>query len=147
MAKSRMLRGFAIVSQANQIKQMRIPTFKVRSQSGNGQYVVTNGKGWDCTCPDHVYRGVECKHVFAVKFWLGLKEKIGKSDVFQLHREFVEPTNCRFCSSVEVIKWGYRKNKNLKVPRFKCKKCGLTFVVDEGFAKMRFDPKNHNPSS
>ena len=42
---------------------------------------------------------------------------------------------------MNIIKWGYRKNKGLKVPRFKCKGCGKTFVMDEGFAKMRFDPK------
>ena len=82
--KPRKQRGFAIVAQANQIKQLEIHTFKVRSQSGNGQYVVTNGKGWDCSCPDCIYREIECKHVFAVKFWLGLKEKIDKSDVFEL---------------------------------------------------------------
>ena len=27
------------------------------------------------------------------------------------------------------------------MPRFKCKDCGQTFVMDEGFAKMKFDPK------
>jgi len=75
-------------------------TFEVRSQSGNGRYVITNGKGWDCTCPDHVYRKVMCKHIFAVKFWLALKERIDKSDVFQLYREFVEPTVCRFCGFI-----------------------------------------------
>jgi transposase-like protein len=29
----------------------------------------------------------------------------------------------------------------VKTPRFKCKDCGQSFVVDEGFARMRFDPK------
>ena len=82
-----------------------------------------------------------CKHIFAIKFWLALKERIDKSDVFQLYREFVEPAICRFCGSTNIIKWGYRKNKNVKIPRFKCKNCGSTFVVSEGFAKMRFDPK------
>ena len=139
--KPRMMRGFAIVAQANQIKQAEVHTFKVRSQSGNGQYVVTNGFEWDCTCPDHVYREIVCKHIFAVKFWIALKEKIDSSDVFQLYQEFREASTCKFCDSVNIIKWGYRKNKTVKTPRFKCKDCGQSFVVDEGFAKMRFDPK------
>ena len=51
----RMVRGFAIVAQYGQIKQVEAHTFKVKSQSGNGQYVITSGKSWDCRCPDHTY--------------------------------------------------------------------------------------------
>jgi putative transposase len=137
----RMVRGFAIISQYGQIQQPEAHAFKVRSQSGNGQYVVTNGKEWDCTCPDHTYRKVVCKHIFAVRFWISLKEKIENADTFQLYREISEASTCRFCGSVNIIKWGYRKNHNIRTPRFKCNDCGQTFVVDEGFAKMRFDPK------
>ena len=36
---------------------------------------------------------------------------------------------------------GLSQEQELKMPRFKCKDCGQTFVVDEGFAKMRIDPK------
>ena len=136
-----MVRGFAIVAQNGQIKQIETHTFKVKSQNGNGQYVITNGKSWDCTCPDHTYRRVMCKHIFAVKFWISLKEKIDNNNIFQLYRELSEASICRLCGSVNIIKWGYRKNKNVKMPRFKCKDCGQTFVMDEGFAKMRFDPK------
>ncbi|MGB8779604.1 MAG: IS6 family transposase [Candidatus Bathyarchaeia archaeon] len=137
----RMVRGFAIIAQHQQIEQKEAHTFKVKSQSGNGQYVVTNGKEWDCTCPDHAYRKVVCKHIFAVRFWISLKDKIDNADVFQLYREFSEASTCKFCGSINIIKWGYRKNRNVKTPRFKCKDCGQSFVVDEGFARMRFDPK------
>lgn len=137
----RMVRGFAIIAQYEQIEQKEAHTFKVKSQSGNGQYVITNGKEWDCTCPDHAYRKIVCKHIFAVRFWISLKEKIDNADVFQLYREFSEPSTCKFCGSINIIKWGYRQNRNVKTPRFKCKDCGQSFVVDEGFAKMRFDPK------
>lgn len=137
----RMVRGFAIVAQHGQIRQVEAHTFKVKSQNGNGQYVITNGKSWDCTCPDHTYRQVMCKHIFAVKFWITLKEKIEDSDVFHLHRELTEASTCRFCGSINIIRWGYRKTETVKKPRFKCKDCEKTFVMDEGFAKMRFDPK------
>jgi putative transposase len=141
LTNGRMVRGFAIIAQYQQIEQKETHTFKVKSQSGNGQYVVTNGKEWDCTCPDHAYRKVVCKHIFAVRFWISLKHKIDDADVFQLYREFSEASTCKFCGSVNIIKWGYRQNRNVKTPRFKCKDCGQSFVVDEGFAKMRFDPK------
>jgi transposase-like protein len=141
LTNGRMVRGFAIIAQYEQITQQEAHTFKVKSQSGNGQYVVTNGKEWDCTCPDHTYRKVVCKHIFAVRFWISLKDKIENADVFQLYREFSEASTCKFCGSVNIIKWGYRKNRNVKTPRFKCKDCRQSFVVDEGFAKMRFDPK------
>lgn len=137
----RMVRGFAIVAQHGQIKQIEAHIFKVKSQNGNGQYVITNGKSWDCTCPDHTYRKVMCKHIFAIKFWISLKEKIDSEDVFKLYRELSKASTCTFCGSVNIIKWGYRRNKNVKTPRFKCKDCDQTFVVDEGFAKMRKDPK------
>lgn len=137
----RMIRGFSIVAQHGQIRQLEAHTFKVKSQSGNGQYVITNGKAWDCSCPDHAYRKLMCKHIFAVKFWVSLKEQIDKADFFQLYRELSDASTCGFCGSVNIIKWGYRKNKNVKMPRFKCKDCGQTFVVDEGFARMRFNPK------
>ena len=48
----RMVRGFAIVAQYGQIRRVVTHTFKVKSQSGNGQYVITNGKSWDCSCPE-----------------------------------------------------------------------------------------------
>ena len=140
-SNGRMVRGFAIVAQYGQIKQIEAHIFKVKSQSGNGQYVITNGKSWDCSCPDHTYRKVMCKHIFTVKFWIELKQEIETSDTFQLFRELNEASTCRFCGSVNIIKWGHRKNKNVKMPRFRCKDCGKSFIMDEGFAKMRFDPK------
>jgi len=137
----RKIRGFAILAQTNQIKQAEVHTFKVNSQSGNGQYVVTNGVGWDCTCPDHVYRQVECKHILAVKFWLALRKKIEKESLFQLYNEMVEATECKFCGSKRIIKRGIRRNKKGRVQRYECKGCQRRFSVDDGFSKMKFNPK------
>jgi transposase len=43
--------------------------YKVRSQSGNGTYVVNldNGEPF-CTCPDFETRHQKCKHIYAVEF-------------------------------------------------------------------------------
>src|SRR5581483_1379465 len=43
--------------------------WKVPSQSGNGNYVVTRNQGAPhCSCPDHEALGIKCKHIFAVEF-------------------------------------------------------------------------------
>ena len=52
-----------IISKGNQINQTELHTFKVKSQTGTNEYVVTNNNEWDCTCPDYTYRHAKCKHI------------------------------------------------------------------------------------
>ncbi len=79
----RKIKALTIVEQPDSIRQIKAHTFKVKSQSGNGGYVVTNGNGrYDCSCPDYVYRHYKigyCKHILAVK----LKEQIKEDRVIQ----------------------------------------------------------------
>lgn len=46
--------------------------YAVITQSGS-QYEVDLG-GETCSCPDHEYRDVECKHIHRVRYALGLEE-------------------------------------------------------------------------
>ena len=49
----------------------------MKSQSRNGKYEVLNTSlGWKCSCPDHIYRGVKCKHIWAVEFSLAFKKEV-----------------------------------------------------------------------
>lgn len=58
-----------LIALGNQIKRINPSTYKVKSQNGNGWYlVIRQEKEWKCECPDHYYRGVKCKHVWAVQF-------------------------------------------------------------------------------
>jgi len=141
LTKNRMIRGFAILAQSRQIEQKELHSFKVRSQSGNGEYVVTNGVGWDCTCPDHIYRQVECKHIIAVRFWLELKRRVEKESLLQLHNELIEATECKFCGSTNMIRRGIRRNKKGTIQRYECKDCNRRFTVEDGFSKMKVNPK------
>lgn len=50
---------------------------------------------------------------------------------------YFEAKRCPFCKSESVIKWGYRYNHITKKQRYKCNKCRETFVVDDGFYKMK----------
>jgi len=148
LGNPRRIRAFGIVGQSNAIRQVEAHTFKVRSQSGNGEYVVTNGHGkYECSCPDFQYRVKEgkveaCKHSLAVKAYEAIQAKQDSENLVQLYREIVEPTQCRFCGSERIVKRGYRKNKLTRtVPRFKCKACGRFFVSDDGFLGTHTDPK------
>ena len=53
------------------------------------------------------------------------------------NKEYKKVT-CSNCSSENTIKWGRRKTENRgKIQRYKCKKCNNTFVIDDGFFRMR----------
>jgi len=60
----RQMRGKAIYDTDNQIKRLGSETYRVKSQNGNGEYeVIKTKRGWMCSCPDHTYRHVKCKHI------------------------------------------------------------------------------------
>jgi hypothetical protein len=62
---NRELRGKAIAQLEDQVNRLGVAIYQVKSQSGNGSHLVrSNERGWTCTCPDHVYREVKCKHTF-----------------------------------------------------------------------------------
>jgi len=83
----------------------------------------------------------DCKHVNALRLWLKAKEATEQTDTFELPKTVLSFEHCRFCNSVDLLRWGYRKTRQGKKPRFKCRTCGKRFVVDEGFLKSRYDPK------
>jgi transposase-like protein len=55
--------------------------------------------------------------------------------MFEQPKTVLSFEHCRFCNSVDLLRWGYRKTKQGVKPRFKCTTCGKRFVVDEGFLK------------
>lgn len=53
-----------------------------------------------------------------------------------------QQTICSKCKSEEIIKRGFRITQNRgNLQRFSCKSCGLRFVKDEGFFRMRNSPQ------
>jgi len=54
----------------------------------------------------------------------------------------VQKIKCSHCKSDNVIKWCKRKTENRGlIQRYKCKDCNNTFVQDDGFYRMRNEPK------
>ena len=50
-------------------------------------------------------------------------------------------TKCPFCKKLSVVKQGCRKNKHCKKQKYQCLECKKWFVEDDGFKRMRHDPK------
>jgi transposase-like protein len=138
MADARELRGKDIASGPNQIRRLTRWSYEVKSQSGHGLYTVVRRKGcWDCSCPDHVYREVKCKHIFAVEFSFKFRE------VVQPQVTVIEPIEvhaCLYCQSPQIVKVGVRHNGSGDIQKFRCKTCHRYFTTNLGFERMKHDP-------
>jgi hypothetical protein len=59
--------GSDIVDKKNQIQMLDKFWYRVKSQSTCGEYeVLSTEVGWICSCADHKYRGIICKHLYAI---------------------------------------------------------------------------------
>jgi transposase-like protein len=66
-----------------------------------------------------------------------MREQVRKNLVI----EEVAVSNCVFCHSSNIKKFGVRKNKSGGIQRFLCGGCGKTFSVNIGFEKMKHNPQ------
>lgn len=56
-----------IIARSKSIRRINDHLYKVKSQSGNSKYnVISTELGYSCSCPDHTFRRVKCKHIQAV---------------------------------------------------------------------------------
>lgn len=133
-------RGLAILARGSQIIRLNGLKYKVRSQSGNGTYLIRmNGfHEWECECPDYSFRHVICKHIYAMKFSLGLREQITSLSLGITSNTF---TVCKKCGSEKLVKNSIRHNKGGDTQRYSCKDCGYRFSNNIGFERMKHDPK------
>jgi len=131
-------RGKAIAEKNGQIWRYSNGVYRVKSQSGNGSYrVEKNGLGWKCSCPDHQTRGVECKHIIAVKLSFEMRNQVQANVVL----DPVVINNCPACASVNIQKSGIRHNKSGDLQRYFCLDCGKRFSINIGFERMKHNPK------
>ena len=139
LEQKREQRGLAIAqSKECPINLIEENFYTVKSQSGNGEYVIFQVNGeLHCECPDHTYRHVKCKHLFAVEFSLKMKEQVKKNIIIQE----VNISKCVFCHSAHLKKYGVRHNKAGDIRRFMCLDCQKTFSVNIGFERMKHNPQ------
>ena len=133
-----MMRGYALLTNSKEITQLDRDTYLVPSQSKKGdKYRVEKVDGeWRCECPDHQFRLVQCKHIYAVQLWVNLKRELKPKTVTIRTPEVYE---CKYCGSGEITRYG-RKTKQLK-QRYYCKACRRTFIPDSVTRRMWFDPQ------
>jgi len=139
--ETRQLKALTIVGQKEQIKRINAVTYKVKSQSSDFWYDVIHEykQGWTCSCPDHIFRKVECKHIQAVYISKELRHKIVvNSDVKEIETNL--ELTCK-CGSNNVTKDGIRKNKSGNIQRFECKSCSYRWSDNLGFAYSKVNSK------
>jgi transposase-like protein len=127
-----------IISQMNDaVNRINDTCYTVNSQSGNGSYNVNaNELGWNCSCPDHIYRGVKCKHIYTVELSFAIRKQV---EVVKI--EPITNQCCIFCKSVNVVKYGIRHNKNQDIQKYNCMDCNHYFTINLGFEKMHATPQ------
>ena len=140
---NRKIRGYSILAKGDTPQILDKEHFLVPSQSKKGNYEVTNLNGWSCNCPDFQKRGLKCKHIHAIEFFLKLKNSQDNQVL-----EFFEETNqdlnqkiCPICKSENVISNGKRKTKSGIRQRFQCKECKKTHMQKKGFRAKKVEFK------
>jgi transposase-like protein len=112
--------------------------YQVNSQSGNGAYeVLSTELGWKCSCPDHEFRDVKCKHIYAVEFSQTIRTVVQRETIIKPQSSL----SCVSCTSDNIVKDALRHNAYGDIQRYKCKDCGKRFSVNVGFEKMRATPQ------
>ena len=114
--------------------------FQMKSLATNRIYdIMTKLHKWSCTCPDHKFRFVECKHIKAIRISNELKQEARKRNKIII--DTVSTKECLFCHGENIKKYGIRKNKSGDIQRFQCSDCSKTFSINMGFEKMRSSPQ------
>lgn len=123
-----------------QILRINDYTYHVKSQTTKREYdVISTESGWICTCPDHTYRKICCKHIHAVEFSLKLRQQVREKNRVIIEQQAND--KCPQCESVNIVKHGIRHNKKYDLQRFSCKDCKNRFSFNLGFEGMSVSPK------
>jgi putative transposase len=129
-------KGKLIAQTQDQVTRLDDSIYKVHSQTSRSIYeIVSTERGWACQCADHRFRGVKCKHIWAVEFSFAIRKEVVKTI------EPVKVEGCLCCGSLQIVKDGIRHNKSGAIQIFNCKSCGRYFTINIGFEKMKHNPQ------
>ena len=131
-------RGEAIAKLEGQVKRIDEYTYTVKSQSHDGEYIVSKVCGeWMCECPDNKYRHVKCKHTIAVELSTVLRAEVAIRKIEPISNL----SNCIYCGSANLKKDGVRKNKAGTIQKFLCRDCHKYMTFNIGFERMKHNPQ------
>ncbi len=135
---SRRMKGQTIAEVESNVRRISQFEYRVRSQSGNGEYVVLPTElGWNCSCLDFIHREQKCKHIWAVELSLQIRQRIENSKrIVPLDFQ-----SCLCCGSQNVVKDGVRHNASGDIQRFTCRDCSKRFARNFGFEGLKATPQ------
>ena len=114
--------------------------YHVHSQTTNRDYdVIKTDNFWHCTCPDHKFRKVCCKHIHAIEYSIKVREEVRQQNKITISP--ISTTSCITCHSDKIVKDGLRHNKKGDIQKWFCKNCNSYFTINLGFEKMKHDPQ------
>ena len=88
-------RGKQLSMMQNAVSRVNETDYIVLSQSGNGQYHVSKTfNSWICQCPDYTFRGLTCKHIYAVQVSFEMRQEVTK--------RVIEPVSITSCAAVGI---------------------------------------------
>ena len=123
-----------------QILRLNGHHYTVKSQTSKRKYdVISMESGWACTCPDHTFRKICCKHIHGVEFSIKYREEVKQKNSVTIEELNVQC--CPKCTSERIVKHGIRRNKNYSIQRYYCNDCKKWFSFNLGFEKMKASPK------
>ena len=142
MVNARKARGMILLEEGFEPKEINSHSWIVPSQNGCGTYQVSVfQRHWKCSCPDYLKRGVECKHICAVKIWKNLRNKFEQINLHVKQSigidKKIPEMSCKFCNSLNVTKYGKKNGKQ----NYMCGDCGRKFVDNIDFENMKYNPK------
>ena len=134
MANKREAKAIQFLAKGNSIKLISRSQFLVRSQSNPQKWyeVTWQRDHWRCECEDYLKRNVRCKHVYAIQYFLTIRDITkGMQD---LQNEFT----CKICGSDRfLVKYGPRHNQSGTVQKFYCKQCNKFSTNRRGYERMK----------
>ena len=149
MIDDRQVRGMAIIAKGDMPTELGQNQWRIPSQNGGGVYNVAKSKSqwgydeWSCSCPDHQYRKIECKHIHAIRFWMQVRNA-QKPEVIKeviMPEPIADGLECVYCGSNSIRKFGSRKTTHGTKQRIQCTACKQTFTVDAEFGKLSTNPE------
>lgn len=107
--------------------------YLVRSSSTDKWYIVEwKRKRWVCSCKDFAKKRRKCKHIYAVCYYLTLRDL--QAGVKKLSGE---KEKCPRCGKDDmVIRDGYSESRSGLQQRYYCKRCNKGFTPKTGFKGM-----------
>ena len=115
------------------VRQLGTSDFLVRSEQNQDRWYEVKWvqNRWTCNCADYSKRKKKCKHIYAVCYYLALK------DLSQVRR-LVNEKKCRKCGLDDmVVKKGFRYNRSGPVQMYYCKRCRTKFTGRMAFEGMK----------